>query len=124
MKIRSRTASSERCIVCFLFRQNGESKYPPKPYCREAAGEREQRIQRGLEPVTVPNEIQCLEAERGKRGVAATDADHKKLAKSRWDKKRALRICKGREEPHHDGTRKLHDERAYRKNHARALGHN
>src|SRR5438067_13874957 len=104
MKIRRRTASSGRCIVCFLFRQNGESKYPPKPYCREAAGEREQRIHGGLEPVTVPNEIQCLEAERRKCGVAATDADHKKLAKPRWDKKRALRICKGRAEPDDEGT--------------------
>src|SRR5436190_24123658 len=65
--------------MLFLFCQERESENSPQPYGGEATGERQHCVQQRLQPISIPSQIECLQAERGKRCVTAAHTDHEKL---------------------------------------------
>ena len=54
-------------------------KQESQPHADQAQGYREQNVAGGIKPFAIVDEVQGLQAERGKRGVTAADAEHEKL---------------------------------------------
>src|SRR5438045_4481174 len=100
--------------MLFLFCQERESENSHQPYGGEATGERQHCVQQRLQPISIPGQIECLQAERGKRCVTAAHTDHEKLPESRRHKNRPFGIRKRCEEPDDERTANVHDKGAER----------
>src|ERR1051326_5624582 len=94
----------------------------PQPHGEEAEQDGEADVGPGIEPLAVPGQVEGLEAERGKGGVAAADADHEKLAGGGAGERAAVGVGPGGEEADDEGAGDIDDEGADREGLAEAPG--
>src|SRR5581483_4247944 len=77
MKIRNMTASCGICISRPFHRIENRPEQEADPDGEHSKDHRQNNIPTRIKPFTVPQQIQRLQAERGKRRVTAADANHK-----------------------------------------------
>ena len=66
-------------LLVSFHRSEGGAEHPAEPHGNHAEGDGQNDIAAGIKPFTFAQQIQGLQAERGERGVAASDADHQEL---------------------------------------------
>jgi hypothetical protein len=90
-KMRSRTASWGTSISISFRGVEDHRQVVSERYGGHATDEREHGVRTCLEPFAVTREVECLQTERGERGVATAEADHEEGARSWRDQPAALR---------------------------------
>src|SRR5664279_490233 len=88
----------------------------------QAGDERTDRVAAGLQPLAVTGEVERLQAERGKRRVAAADAGHEKLPRVAPGENPAVRAGQGGVKADDERARDIDDKRAPRKRGANVSG--
>lgn len=88
-----------------------------QPHRQQTERDGEQNISSGVKPLAFAEQVQGLQTEGGKRGVAAADADHQEVQEEilRRGRKTVLRQRQRREHADEQRTGNIHGERAPRK---------
>src|SRR6187200_625222 len=82
----------------------------PEPDSKQAEHDRADNIAARLQPFTVLHEIERLQAERGKCGVTAAQADHDELACRRAYEDAAVRSGQSREKADDERPCDIHEQ--------------
>src|SRR5947209_5681 len=79
MKMRSRSASWGICISISFHRIEGAAQQVTEPHGDHAENDRQQDVAAGVQPLTLANQRQRLQAERGESCVTAANARDEEL---------------------------------------------
>src|ERR1043166_2876514 len=95
MKMRSSTASWGICISGSFRRGDSGGEQMSQPHRTETEHDRKHDVETGAKPFAVARQIERLQAERRKRGVAAANPEHKKCPERRRNQPASPRIGHG-----------------------------
>jgi hypothetical protein len=94
----------------------------PQPDGKQAEDQREDGVQTCFEPFAVSREVERLKAERGKGGVASTDANHEPLSETDGCQPAPIGASQRRKKTNGEGARDVDDQGAPRECFAKMTG--
>jgi len=93
-----------------------------QPHTRQAQDQGQDRISPSAEPLSIFSEIQRLEAEGRKCGVASAYSEHEELSESARHKETPIRRCERGKQADDERSRDINDQCSPRESLTEAIG--